>query len=207
MTFQIQWCVHNERRYKKAYYIYVIFVKQHRKLYVGYSTRPAGRIKTHVEKTEQQVQKVISSYDDVDFFVIDKYYNLQDALKFERLWMDEFNTRVPNGYNVAYIDVSTTDADYRRIAAVKLVLLNRLRLEHIDAFNLHTSERDYVEKRIRNAEWLARMKKTIPGSGVPVTPEQFESFSQSVKRMMEERRTKIPEVLESNGKREKIIYL
>lgn len=34
-----------------------------------------------------------------------------------------------------------------------------------------------------------------------------ESFSQSVKRMMEERITKIPEVLESNGKREKIIYL
>lgn len=159
-TNEVIWCVpQGYRRYRKnepvCFYVYVIILYAAKKLYVGYTYNPDNRLKSHISGCDQLVSPHITSQHDVQMFVIDKHNNKDTAKRFENLWMTEFGSVYPNGYNVSHRHHTATkeeDEHIRKQRATfltKLVSWSALNEKHArDIFGLDDEEyTEYASKR------------------------------------------------------------
>lgn len=73
-----------------------------KKSYIGYSNDPERRFKEHC-RTKSLIGKAIRKYGKERFIldILDEVENHNEASELEELYIEEGNTRVPNGYNIA----------------------------------------------------------------------------------------------------------
>lgn len=164
----------NETQMNKIHYLYRITNKINGKIYIGQTVQPDKRWNQHCRDAKNPtmvIHHAINKYgkENFEFEVIAGCRNWEDANESETLFVKEYNSLVPNGYNVALGGYNAPKSEIWKEAIRKW------------RNSLSEEEKTEINQKQSKATIQQIAEKGHPALGTKRTPEQVQKLIEARK--------------------------